>query len=957
MSDKNRLWQADPILVNQLEELKKLVANQSSLRAYFIDKFFDPRRNVDDECGYPKDGFWAADKYLALYEREPIANRAVQFMPKECWQRSPTVTEDEDAENITDFEQAIRELGSKLNGSSWHEDDAAGALWALCLNADVQSRIGSYGIVLIGIDDGKDLSEPVDGIVTTNRKAEPVFNSLGKRVGTRLRKESESAILPDSPIHPGELAALRGKLKQPLTANEARIVDCWEKQAELAANAVATTMADLTATMQGSIQGTDQQYFGVQFGPTEQPGAKPSKKQHNVVFMRAYNEALLQVVRYEWNINNPRFGMPVMYRVTLNDPRQIHSGVGLPLATVFVHWSRVVHIADLYSNSGTSKIFAYPTLMPILNPILDIKKTRGASAEAYWKNCLASLSLETHPQLGGDVDVDVSALRDMIEQRNNGLQRDMILRGMTAKTLSPQAVDPTPYIAVQIEAICIQLGAPVRAFKGAERGELASSQDDADLNDRVMGRCVGHCTPAIVVAIIDRLIMFGALPEPETYKVTWPDPESLNDIQKAQIGLVKTQAMAAYLQGGVNQMVPETNWFTDVLDVPVDKAQEWVDGAADAQEENDQLNAGIADEHGYVPSPPKGFQMPPDPVGTPGGEPPVGNEWSDAARAAALEARRAKAQGKEVPEHRMAAEHIGHVAHTVHSWHEFSVKALGGELGAEELAHIAGTMGKAALHKLGEVLERVPGARQVAHAVGALHEEAQHLAHAAIQAAIQRYGHGAVSAALGAGGFVSSVAAKAAGVPVLGKLAGPAAKYVGALPAIAAAEVGHQLGVVAPNTKLDHALVKAATRIYVARLAAHQALAQAGKQMGDVFGSTLRTVETSQPAQTHNSAIADEVAGALVKSFNEAATRDKLLLEGPGAKEFWSALDSDDSHISGMKQNAFCPTGLGGGVDDSCSPWTHEGGSSAKDKVKITQPTMKAASPEADKALAEHIAK
>jgi hypothetical protein len=111
-----------------------------------------------------------------------------------------------------------------------------------------------------------------------------------------------------------------------------------------------------------SLAGVDQQYFGVQFGPSEQPADKPSKKKRKLLFLRVYDESLIQVVRYEWNIRNPRFGFPVMYRITLNDPREVHSGIGLPIATVFVHWSRVIHLAD---NRMSSEIFGVPRMRPV----------------------------------------------------------------------------------------------------------------------------------------------------------------------------------------------------------------------------------------------------------------------------------------------------------------------------------------------------------------------------------------------------------------------------------------------------------------------------------------------------------------------------------------------------------------------------------------------------------------
>jgi hypothetical protein len=259
-----------------------------------------------------------------------------------------------------------------------------------------------------------------------------------------------------------------------------------------------------------SLSGTDQQYFGIQFGPSQRFAAPPKDKR-KLLFMRVFDESLVQVVRYEWNIRNPRFGLPVMYRITLNDPRQPHSGVGLPLATVYVHWSRCVHLAD---NRHASEIFGVPRMLPVLNPILDIRKIRGASAEGYWKSCFTGLSLETVPQLGGDVNVNRDELREMVFDYQNGLTRALMLMGISAKTLSPSVNDPTSHIAMHIEAICIMLGIPIRIFKGAERGELASSQDDQSWDERKRERQNNYLTPKVVVPFVDRLIQIGVLPQP-----------------------------------------------------------------------------------------------------------------------------------------------------------------------------------------------------------------------------------------------------------------------------------------------------------------------------------------------------------------------------------------------------------------------------------------------------------
>src|SRR6185312_9728448 len=71
------------------------------------------------------------------------------------------------------------------------------------------------------------------------------------------------------------------------------------------------------------------------------PG-NPGQPTRKLLYIRVFDESMVQVVQYEADIRNPRFGQPIMYLVTLNDPSQPHTGIGLPLATVRVHWSRVI---------------------------------------------------------------------------------------------------------------------------------------------------------------------------------------------------------------------------------------------------------------------------------------------------------------------------------------------------------------------------------------------------------------------------------------------------------------------------------------------------------------------------------------------------------------------------------------------------------------------------------------
>lgn len=810
MSREQFLGHVDEIIHN---------AMLSSRSAAWMDQS-DRRRHIDEECDYPPTGIpVGVDYYKELYEREPVAARVVEVMPRSTWQAVPRILDNAgDGQTPTEFEDAIQKLGEALavgGGPSWHREVHGSPLWEKLLRLDILSGIGQFGVMLLGLDDGLNLQDPVEGSTTL------LTNSAGTTFA-----------VPDSPIpleedlHFGGTALLRqlaeGPGKRPmwthnekvgkefvpqfkdvvvsaLNSTEKAFLAAWEDQRRVydsmarvraggtkdehvakweglhatVANAaeqqrdergrwVAMSEAATTATQRAnseqesfpgrlaeelgdlaresgtlatghmrqdehidamrqhfiaadahdklrqkfdqdvhtrdvrrheiardahlkiakaihaetgggtgvrnkfvekfadllpgtdrqyyeagslgmgmaqakgaSLQGTDQQYMGIQFGPSEAPAPKPAKQKRKLLFVRCFDESLVQVVRWEWNVNNPRFGQPVMYRVTLNDPRQIYSGVGLPMATVFVHWTRIIHVACIdYKQS--SEVLGTPRMQQCLNRLIDIRKESAAAGEGYWQSCFAMISLETNPALGGDVKLDYAGLDQMMADVRSRLRRDIITAGLTAKTLPPSVVDPGPYISVCIDQVCIRIACPIRVFKGSERGELASSQDDAQWNDVLRAREQFHTTPGIICPFFDRLILLNVLPEPkEGYRVDWPDRDTLNDKDKAALALTIVQALAAYIAGNVASVIHIKAFLLKAFDGYF--SQEEIDTIVDEAEKHAEKDLeekqAIADEHGFQPAPPKGFQpIPEEPAPVP--TPSVKNEYDEAREAA-----------------------------------------------------------------------------------------------------------------------------------------------------------------------------------------------------------------------------------------------------------------------------------------------------------------------------------
>lgn len=320
-----------------------------------------------------------------------------------------------------------------------------------------------------------------------------------------------------------------------------------------------------------------------EFKPTD----KPTKK---VMFLRAFPEHLAKVTQYDQDLLSPRYGQPVMYSITMHDPSQTGTSLNSapPQSTLDVHWTRVLHVVEGGEVLGVERMRA------VHRNIQALQKIMVASPEGYWKACINILAVETNPQLGGDIDISDSDIKDAMEGIMEGLKRYGLFKGTSLKSVGPTIADPTPHIERQIEAICVAKDIPKRIFMGSERGELASSQDDDSWNDMVKMRQHGWVTPNLLCPFADRLINLGVLPLPQEdgYKTEWPDVASNSAADKAGISLTWTQAIAAYVQSGANQLMTPFDFFTVILGMTDEDAENIVKNASDALTDDNRDGPG-----------------------------------------------------------------------------------------------------------------------------------------------------------------------------------------------------------------------------------------------------------------------------------------------------------------------------------------------------------------------------
>lgn len=296
-------------------------------------------------------------------------------------------------------------------------------------------------------------------------------------------------------------------------------------------------------------------------------------EERKLLYMRVFDQTLVQVQSYETDMSNPRYGQPLYYYVKFTDPLLLSASVQPAIQDYTVrtvHWSRVIHVAD---NRMSSEVFGVPRQQPVLNRLFDIRKILGGSGEMFWRGAMPGWAFETPPELGTEVSMDDQSLRDQFEAWANGLQRYVALTGMTAKSLAPQVSPPTAHMEEQLRAICTTIGTPMRIFQGSESGHLASQQDAETWNRRLKRRQEEYITPQIIYPFVQRLIAVNVLPPYEKkFYVNWNDLNAMSDEQKADIALKKSQALFQYVSGKCETTIPLREFFVLVMGMSPEQA-------------------------------------------------------------------------------------------------------------------------------------------------------------------------------------------------------------------------------------------------------------------------------------------------------------------------------------------------------------------------------------------------
>jgi hypothetical protein len=316
--------------------------------------------------------------------------------------------------------------------------------------------------------------------------------------------------------------------------------------------------------------------------------ALAGKSGYSLLYVRPFDESQVEIKSLQTDKTNPRYGKPLMYDVQFGTDGELTDlyvdGVGQGFTTkgTRVHWSRVIHVAD---NRLNSEIYGRPRLQILFNRLFDTKKIAGGSGEMFWKGGFPGYSYEMDANARPLTDTKRKALRDEIDALTTGLKRYSLIQGVTAKSLTPQVADPSKHLEAQLKLIAISMTIPHRVLAGSEQGKLASTEDTKRWNGRVAKRENSYLTPDLIRPFVERLMTVGALPAVEDFEVVWPDLNAPSDKDKTEVLKGQTDALAKYVSGGVEEVVPRREFLTMFMGLSVDEVDQIMDAAEEQERE------------------------------------------------------------------------------------------------------------------------------------------------------------------------------------------------------------------------------------------------------------------------------------------------------------------------------------------------------------------------------------
>lgn len=133
------------LVSNAMSSLRALLGSRGLNKSGFSS--WDGRRDIESACGYIKNLDF--NDYYDIWSRVDVAKRVVEAYPEYTWTQAPEVYEAESETVRTPFER------------DWEQHIKMNRPFSELYKLDILAGIGKYGLLVMGVNDGKSLDEPL----------------------------------------------------------------------------------------------------------------------------------------------------------------------------------------------------------------------------------------------------------------------------------------------------------------------------------------------------------------------------------------------------------------------------------------------------------------------------------------------------------------------------------------------------------------------------------------------------------------------------------------------------------------------------------------------------------------------------------------------------------------------------------------------------------------------------
>jgi hypothetical protein len=262
----------------------------------------------------------------------------------------------------------------------------------------------------------------------------------------------------------------------------------------------------------------------------------------DILYLRPYTQKQAPINTVNIDPGDPRFGLPEVYEVDLGEVE------GRSLATVKVHHSRVIHVAE----KSLDDVYGRPRLKRSYNRLMDLDKVIGGSSEAVWRLVIKGLVVTGRE--GYKIDESAAAMEDEFLKYIHNLKRVITITGADVEELGTSEMpNPAGIFKTLVSLIAADINMPQNILIGSEQGIRASDVDATNWAGTISNRQTQFAEPVILRPFVDWCINYGALPYPvssEGYEVKWNPLTEPTAVEVVGMGKTKAEIVSGVANSG-----------------------------------------------------------------------------------------------------------------------------------------------------------------------------------------------------------------------------------------------------------------------------------------------------------------------------------------------------------------------------------------------------------------------